>query len=239
VQIGGEKVTKHCRANQEKSLIIINIPIKGNLRVKMKYPIIKIPGPPRCLKNTDKVRCVYQGKIQRENHIHKHGVNARTCGKRPDIFSGIDEKERMDIAEKMRHCWGKPIITGPVCVSFLFKIPAYEGENKYDLSNSEQIYEDLLQEQTEGMDLKLGIWLIKRIGANIIKNDKQIQSHDRSRFWWLCQYCEAGKTGKRTHRKGAFCPGQKKCPHSGIEIAISDWVHPVPCQEEIDYIFGK
>jgi hypothetical protein len=180
---------------------------------------------------------MHQGKIQRENHIKKHGDKARKCGKRPALVSAITEKERIAIATILRRQWGRDMLTGPVKVAMLFKIPSYPDHNKYDLSNSRQIYEDLLQEQIEEQDKNTFKWVIKRVGSNIIQNDKQIQSGNGTRFWWLCQYCHCGHTGKRTKSKAHFCPGTTKCPKVGIEIRISDWVHPIPSQREIDYVF--
>lgn len=206
----------------------------------MNYPLIKIPGFPIGMKNKNKTRCFHQGKIQKKRHIEKHGKKARTCGMRPGIVSGVSEAERIVLCVIMRRQWGRPMITGPVQVSFLFKIPSFPYNNRWDKSNAEQIYEDLLQEQKEGLD-KDGEYVIKRVGSNIIQNDRQIQSHDGSRFWWLCECCEAGNPEKKTRSKRKSlnipCPGTTQCPFASIEIFIQDYTRPQPTVNEINGIF--
>jgi hypothetical protein len=207
----------------------------------MNYPIIKIPGFPRILKNNIQTKCSNMSKQQWEAHKKKHGANAKRCKKFPDLSSKIKEDERSAISRVIRHQWGRPMITGPVEVSMLFKIPAYHGHNKCDLSNARQLYEDLLQEQIEEWDTTIYKQIIKRVGSDVIKDDKQIQCLGGTKFFYLCEHCPSGETGKRSKSKkwGYVCPGPTKCKYAEIEIWIKDWEYPEYTPEQVDYFFGR
>jgi len=206
----------------------------------MNYPIIRIPGFPVGMRNKNIPNCRHMSAAQQIAHVKKHGDKARRCKKYPAIASGVTEKERINICTIIRRQWGRTMIATPVRVAFLFKIPAFPYHNRHDLSNAEQLYEDLLQEQLE--EFVKYEQVIKRVGSNVIKNDKLIQSHDGSRFFWLCECCAAGNAEKETRskRKGLAvpCPGSTKCPYVGIEIFITDYTRPHPSAEEIEEVFG-
>lgn len=107
------------------------------------------------------------------------------------------------------------MIKTAVNAKFLFYVPKYpELPNPAgrDMSNSFQLYEDLMQEDFAG----------------IIENDSLIQGCDGSRFVFLCYSCKWGITGKRRSpiKDGikTGCPGAMKCPQRRVEIQLTDMV---------------
>jgi hypothetical protein len=167
-----------------------------------KYPIITIPGDVVSKKNNPQLHC-------------QKMPGKKKCGMLPRINDGIKQKKKEFIATEMRRCWGLPAISGPVNAKFTFYIPKFPNIPNIagrDLSNSYQIYEDLMQANI----------------ASILENDSLIMGHDGSRFIFLCFSCCWGITGKRRspikNGKKVGCPGSKKCPDRRVEIEISDMV---------------
>ena len=153
---------------------------------------------------------------------------------RPMISDDIDNATKKAIITHMRHGWGKPTIKTPVNVAFRFFVPKYPelpGLAGRDLSNSYQVYEDLMQAdqwKTKKKGIDKGFKYKASEGAGIIENDSLIQGHDGSRFIFLCFKCQWGWRGTRrqfTQNKIKMgCPGVKSCPGQRIEIEITDMI---------------
>lgn len=193
------------------------------------YSTIIIPGTVISKKNSPNLHCLPTG--QKRNPKLK-----RDCGgtMRPMISDDIDRATKRAIITCMCRAWGKPTIKTPVNVAFRFfvaKYPELPSLAGRDLSNSYQVYEDLMQAdqwkvKKKGVDK--GLRYKATEGAGIIENDSLIQGHDGSRFIYLCFSCKWGWRGDRRSpiRKGikTGCPGVKSCPERKIEIEITDMV---------------
>jgi hypothetical protein len=202
----------------------------------MIYSQIIIPGRILILKNSPVLHCKSGGR--------------KPCGKYPGIIPNDSIKsEKEFIIMTMRRAWGRPPIQTPVNVAFRFYLPHFFPGQATDLSNSYQLYEDLLQEpvwknsKTKGFHCSKG-------GSGVITNDKLIHGHDGSGFYFLCDDCTQTKKGKR------LCPMPPKvwdnkekkmkqpqratvCPSQRIEIEITDLGRREIPQKKLTEIFGK
>lgn len=195
----------------------------------MNYPIIIIPGAVISKKNNPNLHCLPTGQ-KRNSQLRRHCKGTM----RPMISDDIDKATQKIIITQMRRGWGKPTITTPVNIAFRFHVAKYPEAPSLagrDLSNSYQLYEDLMQAdqwkiKNKGIDK--GLRYKATEGAGIIENDSLIQGHDGSRFIYLCFSCKWGWRGDRRSpiRKGVKtgCPGVKSCSKRKIEIEISDMV---------------
>jgi hypothetical protein len=192
-----------------------------------KYPLIVIPGRVLSKKNNPDLHCLPTG--QKRNYKSK-----RHCfgTMRPGISDGIDKATKDAILAYMRRCWGLQTITGPVNAQFHFfvaKYPELPGLAGRDLSNSYELYQDLMQADQYKVPTRgqyKGLRCLASSGAGIIENDSLIQGHNGSRFIYLCRECDYGFTGERRspvrNKVKTGCPGSTKCPHRRIEIQLTD-----------------
>lgn len=195
----------------------------------MNYPIITIPGGVISKKNSPNLHCLSTG--QKRNSKLK-----RDCGgtMRPMISDDIDKATQKIIIKRMRRGWGEPTIITPVNIAFRFHVakhpeaPSLAGR---DLSNSYQLYEDLLQAdqwKVKNKGIDKGFKYKASEGAGIIENDSLIQGHNGSGFVYLCFSCQWGFKGERrqfTRKKVKMgCPGVKSCPERKLTIEITDMV---------------
>ena len=194
-----------------------------------KYPTIIIPNLVISKKNSPNLHCLPTNmKPNYESRRHCHGTM------RPMISDDISKAEKNTIITYMRRSWGMPTIMGPVNANFLFfiaKYPTLPMLAGRDLSNSYQLYEDLMQADIYKVPKNgqfANMEVLASSGAGIIKNDSLIQGHEGSRFVYLCYDCTWGITGTRRspirNKTKTGCPGVKSCPDQRIEITITDMV---------------
>lgn len=193
------------------------------------YPIITIQGDVLSKKNKPNLHCLSTGMPPNDkSKRHCQGTM------RPMISDDISKSDKEFIAVHMRRSWAVATVKTPVNVAFRFFVPKFpELPNLAgrDLSNSYQLYEDLMQADIWKVHKKgryKGDRCLYSAGAGIIENDGLIMGHVGSKFIFLCMICPWGITGTRSSRirKGikTGCPGPTKCPDRKVEIEISDMV---------------
>lgn len=104
---------------------------------------------------------------------------------------------------------GKPPLKGKLWMKCTFWLAAQEDSAAIpDLSNLYQAPEDVLQK------------------AGVIEDDRQIESHDKSRRVRLCPICQDRPKYKVGEKKGQYKPncGQvKMCPYEGVRIELFEF----------------